>query len=51
LEFDAQGNRGAWIFCCDPCASFQKPNVELNHEFIRNIPPNEILLKPALLKK
>jgi hypothetical protein len=25
--------------------------VELNHEFIRNIPPNEILLKPALLKK
>jgi IS30 family transposase len=39
LEFDAQGNRRTYIFYCDPYASFQKPNVELNHEFIRKILP------------
>jgi len=39
LEFDAQGNRRTHIFYCDPYASFQKPNVELNHEFIRKILP------------
>jgi len=39
LEFDAQGNGRTKIFYCDPCASFQKPNVELNHEFIRKILP------------
>jgi IS30 family transposase len=39
LEFDAQGNRRTWVFRCDPYASFQKPNVELNHEFIRRILP------------
>lgn len=39
LEFDAQGNRRTYIFYCDPHASYQKPNVELNHEFIRKILP------------
>jgi len=39
LEFDALGNRRTSIFYCDPNASFQKPNVELNHEFIRRIFP------------
>jgi IS30 family transposase len=39
LEFDANGNRRTHIFYCDPNASFQKPNVELNHEFIRRILP------------
>ena len=39
LEFDAQGIRRTNIFYCDPYASFQKPNVELNHEFIRRILP------------
>jgi IS30 family transposase len=39
LEFDAQGNRRTQIFYCDPNASFQKPSVELNHEFIRRILP------------
>jgi len=39
LEFDAQGNRRTSIFYCDPYASFQKPNVELNHEFIRKVLP------------
>ena len=39
LEYDAHGNRRTRLFYCDPCASFQKPNVELNHEFIRKILP------------
>ena len=39
LEFDASGNRRSNVFYCDPNASFQKPNVELNHEFIRRILP------------
>jgi IS30 family transposase len=39
LEFDASGNRRTTVFFCDPNASFQKPNVELNHEFIRRILP------------
>jgi IS30 family transposase len=39
LETDAQGNRRTKIFYCDPCASFQKPNVELNHEFTGRILP------------
>jgi len=40
LEFDAQGVRRTNIFYCDPYASFQKPSVELNHEFIRRILPS-----------
>lgn len=39
LEYDTQGNSRTRLFYCDPCASFQKPNVELNHEFIRRILP------------
>lgn len=96
LEFDAQGGRRTNVFYCYPCASFQKPNVELIHAFDNlcqtdinlmmshinsysreklgdkspfdvfgfiygynilekleqfKVPPNEIILKPALLKK
>lgn len=39
IEYDAEGNRRTKIFFCDPYASYQKPNVELNHEFIRKILP------------
>ena len=39
LEVDARGNRRTNVFYCDPYASYQKPNVELNHEFIRRILP------------
>jgi IS30 family transposase len=39
LEYDARGCGRTKIFYCDPNASFQKPNVELNHEFIRRILP------------
>jgi transposase, IS30 family len=39
LEYDAQENLRTRLYYCDPYASFQKPNVELNHEFIRKILP------------
>ena len=39
LEYDAHGNCRTRLYYCDPYASFQKPNVELNHEFIRKILP------------
>jgi IS30 family transposase len=39
LEHDAQGNRRTHVFYCDAYASYQKPNVELNHEFIRKVLP------------
>lgn len=39
IEFDSEGNRRTKVFYCDPRASFQKPNVELNHEFIRKVLP------------
>jgi IS30 family transposase len=42
LEFDAAGNRRTFVFYCDPHASFQKPSVELNHEFIRKILPKGV---------
>lgn len=39
LELDDQGLCRTSVFYCDPRASYQKPNVELNHEFIRKILP------------
>ena len=39
IEFDANGIRRTHLFYCDPYSSFQKPNVELNHEFIRRVLP------------
>lgn len=42
LEYDAQGNHRTRLYYCDPCAAFQKPNVELNHEFIRKILPKGV---------
>ena len=39
LEFDSEGRRRTRVYYCDPGSSFQKPNVELNHEFIRRILP------------
>jgi IS30 family transposase len=39
LEFGPDGNRRTKIFYCDPYAAFQKPNVELNHEFVRRVLP------------
>lgn len=39
LEFDALGSMRLRVFYCDPYASYQKPNVELNHEFVRKFLP------------
>jgi IS30 family transposase len=39
LEFDKDGDKRTSIFYCNPNASFQKPHVEVNHEFIRRILP------------
>ncbi len=39
MEHDAQGGRRTTLYYCDPYSSFQKPNVELNHEFIRRVLP------------
>ena len=37
IEGAADGTGRTRVFYCDPYSSFQKPNVELNHEFIRKI--------------
>lgn len=39
LEYDVKGDRRTRLYYCDPFSSFQKPNVELNHEFIRKVLP------------
>lgn len=39
LENDMLGNVRTKIFYCEPMASYQKPHVEKNHEFIRYILP------------
>lgn len=37
LELDEMGNQRTKIFYCNPMASYQKPHVEKNHEYIRYI--------------
>ena len=39
LEYDANGNQRTKVFYCDPMASYQKPHIEKNHEYIRYILP------------
>ena len=39
LESDSKGQARTKIYYCDPYASYQKPNVELTHEFVRKILP------------
>jgi len=39
IEFDDLGNQRSKVFYCHPYSSYEKPNVELNHEFIRRILP------------
>jgi IS30 family transposase len=40
FELDANGNSRLNIFYCDPMQSNQKPHVENNHNYIRDIIPN-----------
>jgi len=39
LENAPDGTSRARLFYCDPCASWQKPRVERNHEFLRLVLP------------
>lgn len=44
FETAPDGFRRTNIFYCDPMASYQKPQVERNHEFIRQILPHGVSL-------
>lgn len=39
MEYTANGQRRTRLFYCDPQASWQKPHIEKNHEFIRYVLP------------
>lgn len=39
MEFTVDGQRRTKIYYCDPQASWQKPHVEKNHEYIRYVLP------------
>ena len=39
LELAPSGDRRTHVFYCNPCAAYQKPRVERNHELIRLILP------------
>lgn len=39
IEFDSEGGRLTFVFYCNAYASYQKPHVERNHEFIRRVLP------------
>lgn len=39
LEYDDSGKQRTKIFYCAPMASYQKPHIEKNHEYIRYILP------------
>ena len=39
LEKDGRGNERTKVFYCEPMASYQKPHIEKNHEYIRYILP------------
>ncbi len=39
IEYDKNGNGRTKVFYCNPMASYQKPHIEKNHEYIRYILP------------
>lgn len=39
LEYDSDGNERTKVFYCNPMASYQKPHIEKNHEYLRYIFP------------
>ena len=46
LEANEDGKKRTKIFYCDPQASWQKPKIEKNHEFIRYVLPKGKSLNP-----
>ena len=45
LEYTKSGSSRTKVFYCDPQASWQKPHIEKNHEFIRYVIPKGKTLK------
>lgn len=45
IECDSNGNERTKVFYCNPMASYQKPHIEKNHEYIRYILPKGKSLK------
>ena len=39
MEFTVDGQRRTRLYYCDPQASWQKPHIEKNHEYIRYVLP------------
>ena len=39
MEYTVDGQRRTRVFYCDPQASWQKPHIEKNHEYIRYVLP------------
>lgn len=39
LEYTKRNDQRTHVFYCDPQAAWQKPHVEKNHQFIRNVMP------------
>lgn len=46
LEHTIEGTRRTKVFYCDPQASWQKPHIEKNHEYIRYVIPKGQSLDP-----
>lgn len=46
MEHDSSGEQRTRIFYCDPQASWQKPHIEKNHEYIRYVIPRGKSLDP-----
>ena len=39
MEYTVEGQRRTKVYYCDPQASWQKPHIEKNHEYIRYVLP------------
>lgn len=48
MEMTEDGKRRTRIFYCDPQASWQKPKIEKNHEFIRYVLPKGKTFSPYI---
>lgn len=49
MEYTTDGEQRSRLFYCDPQASWQKPHVEKNHEYIRYVLPKGTSLTPRII--
>ncbi|MBR3596044.1 MAG: hypothetical protein IKL47_03600 [Clostridia bacterium] len=49
LEYTCTGEQRCMMFYCDPMASWQKGELEKNHEYIRYVIPKGTSLEPLLM--